>query len=425
MLLCEGALRLLGVVYLHRADRGVRGADELGPEGKTFVCLGDSNTFGLWVDAADSYPARLQDLLDEHVAGGPHRVVNLGVPGLNSRQVRKRLTAALEEFEPDGIFVLVGFNDRWAWKPEADNDDFFVDPPWYENLRLVKVLRLATGGGEGESERIIAARQQGLRGGIDRTGREFLFQPADYNAPRELDSVRQTLVKSLRAMCANAEEATTPIHLLTYAGGREAYKLANRAAGGVNAERSARSIDVRAWFETQEEVPWEDVFFPDGHPRELGYELFARLVFNGLIEQGALEAGPIEPLTRDLVSRPAPPILRLRLERSALAVRRERPGRRFAMFLSHAGEGPVAKVGGAALPLVDDELFRRTKEDARLRGVIARDGGGTVSIAHLLEDPTLSGRSLIAVSVSWKSTVPTVSTTVEFQVPERRPRSRL
>ncbi len=418
--LCEGVLRLAGVLYLGAADRAVRGADELGPEGKTFVSLGDSNTFGLWVRAADAYPARLQDLLDERVPGGPHRVVNLGVPGLNSRQVRTALEDAVEEYEPDGVFVLVGFNDRWAWTPGTGGEDVFADPPWYESLRTVKLLRLAFGQEPGEDERIRQAVSEGKQAGTDRTGREFLFEPANYDVERDIGAVRRSLVANLEAMCDAAAGSGTPLHLLTYASDREAYAMANASMRDVAGRRGVSLIDAQRWFRGQDALPRDEVFFADGHPREMGYEVFARLVLNGLIDGGAVSGERVDAVAEGLVSSSAPPVLVVQRRKGAmlLEVRHERPKRRFMVLFSRPGDGPAAEVNGTTLPLVDDALFQRTRADARLRGTINGKGIGAVQVDHLLRsDAVTAGETLRAVSVSSHPDGVTVSTAIEIEVP--------
>lgn len=419
LLLCEAGLRLVGLAYLKGTERGVRSADELGPQGKDLVCLGDSNTFGLWLEGEDSYPSRLQDLLDEHVTGGPHRVVNLGIPGLNSAHLRDALPGALAEYEPDGVLVLVGFNDRWSWSPDFEDAAILVHQPWYEELRLAKLLRLIFGATDDGLEIRRDARERGLEGGIDRTGREFLFEPADYDRPREPETVRRSLAAALRDMCSTAEEAGTPIYLLTYASGREAYELANAAARDVAADGGARLIDARAWFEGQGVSAGGELFFDDGHPRAVGYEVFARLVFNGLVEHGAIQSSPMSmsAVRDDLVSRAPAPTLEVDLAEGVLVVRGELPGRKIVMLLSGGGEGPPAKLAGVTLPLIQDGLFSQTLADTSLRGVVDEEGLGTISIAHLLRSETLSGEMVMAVCLTGTVRQAELSAATEFRMP--------
>lgn len=76
------------------------------------LCLGDSHTYGAMVPAEESYPGHLQRLLDER-APGAYAVVNLGIPGFNTTQVRARLRAALGRYRPEMVIVWCGVNNAW------------------------------------------------------------------------------------------------------------------------------------------------------------------------------------------------------------------------------------------------------------------------------------------------------------------------
>ena len=79
---------------------------------QTLVCLGDSTTFGLLVPAADSFPRRLEPLL----AGGPWRVINAGVPGYSSFQVRLQAAQWIPRWKPDTVVICIGNNEAWPVK---------------------------------------------------------------------------------------------------------------------------------------------------------------------------------------------------------------------------------------------------------------------------------------------------------------------
>jgi len=72
------------------------------------VCFGDSLTAGLGVDPDQSYPARLQQLIDD--AGYEYRVVNDGVSGETTQAglVRTGMVAARE---PRFVILAFGGND--------------------------------------------------------------------------------------------------------------------------------------------------------------------------------------------------------------------------------------------------------------------------------------------------------------------------
>jgi lysophospholipase L1-like esterase len=76
------------------------------------LCVGDSHTFGAGVPENESHPAWLQRLLDER-APGRYSVINLGLPGMSTTQVRNRLPMQIARYRPNLVVVWAGINDRW------------------------------------------------------------------------------------------------------------------------------------------------------------------------------------------------------------------------------------------------------------------------------------------------------------------------
>ena len=76
------------------------------------LCVGDSHTYGAGVPEDEAYPAQLQAQLD---AEQPEKysVINLGIPGMSSTQVRRRLAANVLRYEPDLVILWAGSNDTW------------------------------------------------------------------------------------------------------------------------------------------------------------------------------------------------------------------------------------------------------------------------------------------------------------------------
>ncbi|MDX2168155.1 MAG: SGNH/GDSL hydrolase family protein [Deltaproteobacteria bacterium] len=84
------------------------------------VCLGDSSTFGMNVEADDSYPRRLAALLDERHPGR-FEVINLGVPGYSSRQGLEQLRREALGLAPDVVTFAFGTNDLFWHRPLTDD----------------------------------------------------------------------------------------------------------------------------------------------------------------------------------------------------------------------------------------------------------------------------------------------------------------
>jgi lysophospholipase L1-like esterase len=76
------------------------------------LCVGDSHTYGALVRRDEAFPAQLQRLLEQREPG-MWSVVNLGVPGLSSTQVRNRLPVWLARYQPDVVVAWSGVNDSW------------------------------------------------------------------------------------------------------------------------------------------------------------------------------------------------------------------------------------------------------------------------------------------------------------------------
>ncbi|HQQ62808.1 MAG TPA: GDSL-type esterase/lipase family protein [Pseudomonadales bacterium] len=78
------------------------------------LALGDSNTYGLYLEAPDAWPAQLEAQWNRAHPDQSIEVLNLGYPGTNSFRVRDNLPALLDKLAPDLVFIMVGFNDFWT-----------------------------------------------------------------------------------------------------------------------------------------------------------------------------------------------------------------------------------------------------------------------------------------------------------------------
>ena len=83
-------------------------------DGPTSVvsCLGDSITEGIpYSGTENTYPARLQVMLDSAHGVGSFEVINHGVGGWRADQVRDHTQGWMEQDNPDYVLLLVGGND--------------------------------------------------------------------------------------------------------------------------------------------------------------------------------------------------------------------------------------------------------------------------------------------------------------------------
>src|SRR5262249_41635390 len=102
-LLLELGLRLASLVVA--GDPATRLSP--GHDRTVILCAGDSHTWG----QGKGYPAALAERL---AARSPrYQVVNLGVPGSNTAQLRRRFPDWVHPFPPPGVVLLGGVNNRY------------------------------------------------------------------------------------------------------------------------------------------------------------------------------------------------------------------------------------------------------------------------------------------------------------------------
>jgi len=111
-----------------------------GPPGpRVVVCLGDSCTFGVAVDDAETFPARLQALLPGR------RCLNAGVPGYSSFQGRLYLQERIGRWKPEAVTIAFGFNDAAVWGGRADSAERSAARPVLAFLLRSRLAQLAWG----------------------------------------------------------------------------------------------------------------------------------------------------------------------------------------------------------------------------------------------------------------------------------------
>lgn len=97
------------------------------------LTLGDSNTYGLYLPAEDSYPAQLETLWNQKHPDAPVEVINLGYPGTNSFRLLANLPEILDTFQPDLVLMMIGFNDFWT---PVEVPTTVAELSWLKKLQL-------------------------------------------------------------------------------------------------------------------------------------------------------------------------------------------------------------------------------------------------------------------------------------------------
>jgi len=93
---------------------GLRGPDfEIARKPGTFrlVNMGESSTFGFMVDDGQTYPMRLQEILDRRLGDGQVEVINAGLPYYTTEDMSILLRQLVAEMSPDLVTFYIGYND--------------------------------------------------------------------------------------------------------------------------------------------------------------------------------------------------------------------------------------------------------------------------------------------------------------------------
>jgi lysophospholipase L1-like esterase len=228
-------------------------------------------------------------------AGRPAvQVLNLGVPGMNSSKLRNNLRALLASLHPDTVLVLIGANDPWTVPaaPDEEAEPTFAERLWQRSrvFRLLYMIDRGIRGVEPAPAPEVAlepvrdereGRLQGARAAVHIGGRELDLTWTGKAAHRTSGWTR-SLAVTLAALRSAAAESGSEIVLLTYASELRAYGAANEVI------RAARADDLpvidlgRAFTALCTDGPCEELFFPDGHPTRLGYQIVAGVVWREL-----------------------------------------------------------------------------------------------------------------------------------------------
>lgn len=323
VLLVEGVLQGAALV-IHLAGR--RPDAGWSSEGLRLLALGDSNTYGIYLDEEDSYPSQLQALWNEDPgSSGPIEVLNFGYPGNSTDAILADYRRTLTVLEPDVVLFLAGANDYWARpvdRTETGEKRFSTVSFLARYSRLYRLWQIAQGAGESGAPESMTApnfRDPSVRLEIERRGitdwlrdngeegRAFVsetrrhggetfafgFRAGDAPVPR--DETERRLDANLDELHAISNTFATVVLTLTYPSNAGLYRLANGAirraarAGGWNV------IDLAAVFRERcaGDPACPRFLLPDGHPTARGYALVAEVLRDEI--RAGLASGTILP----------------------------------------------------------------------------------------------------------------------------------
>lgn len=300
----EGALR---VAALFARDR----ATAWQPQARYRVlCVGDSHTFGFMVPSNETYPAYLQEFLDAR-APGLYSVINLGIPGLNTAQLRHRLPDEIATYQPDVVVVWCGTNNAWNQAEVADEPGL---SSWFTRAlnasRLYRFVRV--GLHDVRLERDFQTLGRDLRstvsGRLTSAPEHTVDDPWNLNATHtirhwdgstdrvshkqgaDLDTPRaeERAAGDLAAMAEQAHAAGVKLVFVTYPTELPAFAFANRATSRAGAQYGVPVVDAAV---SLQRVPPEDRhWLPAVHPNGPIYREIARDIAEIILQRdGATE----------------------------------------------------------------------------------------------------------------------------------------
>lgn len=286
----EGLLRLAAAILPQRLQRAVTRQERPPEPGEIrILCVGDSHTYGVGVEPQDSYPAQLEAVL--RARGIPARVVNAGVPGMNSAQLLEQLPQKLAEYQPQIVMIWVGANNQWL---PIDEESAQPVVRWRDRLRILRLLRLLftrTEGVSGDFRRDLdvamskygqTAQQFGKPGSHQLRSAEVTAGITARDIPPIADLVRKA--------------GAVPV-LLTYPVTLGPMQTAiDRAIVDAGAANQIQVIDLRVMARRhQPRIP--KLLLRDMHPaarfyRAIGWEIARTFIRDGLVKPPAARAVP-------------------------------------------------------------------------------------------------------------------------------------
>lgn len=272
---------------------------------RRILCLGDSNTYGLYLpNRAQAYPHRLEAMWNA-VGDVPRiEVINLGYPGTNSSRIRRGLRRMLEELRPDLVAVMVGANDSWTLRVPVEEPRGLWERGSGFAKRHSRVYLLA----HMIRRSLIAERVQyedvqpvfsdrgrltGERATVRIGGAEFSM---GWRTGPVTQLHRWKLRSNLWAIAETARAFATPIAFVTYPSEQASYGVANEEIRSVAGVGSAILVDTVPLFRQYcPSEPCPEFLYGDHHPTARGHEIVADSVMHRLLHAGPLARNAGQP----------------------------------------------------------------------------------------------------------------------------------
>lgn len=256
------------------------------------LCLGDSNTYGVWLRRHQAYPQQLEAVWNERTESPKLEVLNLGVPGTNSSRLVRELPQMIETFDPDILIIMVGVNDFWTLPTPLEDAPAAQPQPGFlkRHSLLYRLYYLFQRGRLSNTPEFIRDPNSTLAGAGKHRVRvgDREFEMGFAAASPVLESGGAGLKSNLERLVGMAREAGTSLYLMTYPSQRSYYHDANQVITAFANQTGTPLIDLTAVFAPicpQNDCP--ETLFPDGHPTAPGYRIVAETIRERLARRGA------------------------------------------------------------------------------------------------------------------------------------------
>jgi lysophospholipase L1-like esterase len=271
----------LAALFVKDSARGAEAAFR--NEHHRVLCLGDSNTYGLWVEPSQAWPAVFEREWNARHPDRPIEVLNLGFPGMNSSRILDELPRLLRVLRPDTVMVMVGANDYWtvpAARSEAALWPRVEAALW--NLRTYRLLYMLRRSLAAPAKLEIppvpmddATQGQGtFRLGDERF--DFGWRSREGSAEAFEAGLSETLVRNLTAMASLVRGAGARFVLVTYPSEQHLYGHSNRRIREVARATATPLVDLGFVFRYACPNGLCDLFLEDQHPTAPGHERAGR-----------------------------------------------------------------------------------------------------------------------------------------------------
>lgn len=256
------------------------------------LCLGDSNTYGVYLERGKAYPAQLEALWNARPGAARIEVLNLGAPGVDSSRIRNEIPRMLAATAPQVVLLMVGVNDFWTVPtPLAKHDEEGRLASVLQHSRLRRLLfSMRRAWQSVECDVVAEEKVAGAERGETRVrcaDEEFALSYQRNEGSRGQGFAR--LEENLRAIVAEVRSAGATAFLMTYPSSSSIYLRANRISRRVAHETGTPLVDLAEEFRAVcPQEPCREWLFADHHPTAQGYRRVSEILVDALTERSAL-----------------------------------------------------------------------------------------------------------------------------------------